>query len=55
MSEMSEMIDRVSLALTQTFHECGRVFDDGQAEDLARAAVKAMEDDSDIYAGREFW
>ena len=38
---MSEMIERVAAALTQEF-EPYRVFDEGEAERLARAAIAAM-------------
>jgi hypothetical protein len=38
---MTEMVDRVAEALRQEF-EPYRVFDEGEAERLARAAIQAM-------------
>lgn len=40
-TELSEMIERVARALTEEF-EPHRVFDDGDAERLARVAIEAM-------------
>ena len=36
------MVERVAQAMTDAFDRMGRVFDDGQAEALARAAIEAM-------------
>lgn len=41
------MIEIVADALTKAFDREGRVFDAGQAEDLARAAIKAMREPTD--------
>ena len=39
---MTDMVERVAKAITEAFEREGRVFDDGQAETLARAAIEAM-------------
>lgn len=43
---MMEMIERVAAALEAAFEREGRVFDAGQADDLARAAIEAMREPS---------
>lgn len=41
---MSEMVERVARAITAEFEAGRRVFDAGEAESLARAAIEAMRD-----------
>jgi hypothetical protein len=47
---MSEMVDRVARALTAEFESGRRVFDEGEAEDLARAAIAAMREPTEEMA-----
>lgn len=39
---MSEMVERIAKAIEVAFEREGRVFDAGQAETLAHAAIEAM-------------
>ena len=44
---MMDMVERVARALEAAFDRDGRVFDQGQALDLARAAIGAMREPTD--------
>lgn len=49
---MTEMVERVARAIERTFDEdCARVFDEGQADTLARAAIEAMRETDDSISG----
>lgn len=53
MAEHTAMVERVAAAITAAFEKEGRVFDDGQAEALARAAIAVMREPTPAM-GNEF-